>query len=159
MGVEMFGVAGESFGSTLGWRKVAVLKSRLALDCCKYMKINFGGDDLLNSYIEFYEKENKEYRDKHGYTDDVVFEELVDYVKATGIFVPFVDATWEEIDTLINDNLWLIMQPGEANDEVLDMKERLQELGYFKSGAALSNIYNETCVGKSEVIPASEWAC
>ena len=146
VGVEMFGVKGDLFSAKLSKAEVSVLKFRLALDCCRYMRISSGWGELLGSYIKYYEHEMKEYmEDNLPDMTQAEFEELVIYVKETGVFVPFVAATWEEIDTLINDNLWLIMQPGEANDEVLNMKERLQELGYFRSGAELSNQYNDTC--------------
>ena len=38
------------------------------------------------------------------------------------------------------------LQRGSKNDEVLAMKERLRDLGYFKKNADLSNSYNDTCV-------------
>lgn len=38
------------------------------------------------------------------------------------------------------------LQSGNSGAEVLAMKERLQELGYFTAGAELSDRYNATCV-------------
>lgn len=38
------------------------------------------------------------------------------------------------------------LKRGSKGDEVLEMKKRMQELGYFTAGAELSNAYNDTCV-------------
>lgn len=37
------------------------------------------------------------------------------------------------------------LKKGSKGSDVLAMKERLQELGYFKKGAEMSNVYNDTC--------------
>lgn len=38
------------------------------------------------------------------------------------------------------------LKQGSKGTDVLEMKKRMQELGYFKKGAELSNVYNGTCV-------------
>lgn len=38
------------------------------------------------------------------------------------------------------------LQKGDKGIEVIQMKERLQSLGYFRAGAELSDTYNDTCV-------------
>ena len=143
---EQFGAQGDSFGAKLERKEVAVLKFRLVIDCCRYMEIKSGKSNFVSRRKAFYEEQYGIYKDKYWEGTAEEFEEFVESAKATGMFTPFVDATWKEIDTLISNNLWLMLQPGTANDEVLEMKERLQELGYFRSGAELSNKYNDTCV-------------
>lgn len=38
------------------------------------------------------------------------------------------------------------LHSGDSSNEVLEMKVRMQELGYFRAGATLSESYNATCV-------------
>ena len=38
------------------------------------------------------------------------------------------------------------LKKGSKGDDVLTMKLRLQELGYFKANADVSNVFNDTCV-------------
>lgn len=45
-----------------------------------------------------------------------------------------------------NENVYVTLTKGNKGNAVLEMKKRLQELGYFKAGAEISNIYNDTCV-------------
>ena len=40
------------------------------------------------------------------------------------------------------------LKKGNKGTEVLDMKKRLRELGYFKANSKLSNEYNDTCVSR-----------
>ena len=47
-----------------------------------------------------------------------------------------------DVPTIVYETL----QRGNKSEDVLAMKERLRELGYFKKNADLSNSYNDSCV-------------
>ncbi len=65
---------------------------------------------------------------------------ITDYIDYLGSSVPMV--TCEEVTIRQYEPL----QKGDKGEEVVQMKARLQELGYFRAGAELSDSYNDTCV-------------
>lgn len=65
---------------------------------------------------------------------------IADYLEYHGASVPMIvcdEAKIQQYDPL---------QKGDKGAEVVQMKERLQTLGYFRAGAELSDAYNDTCV-------------
>ena len=65
---------------------------------------------------------------------------IADYLEYHGASVPVIacdEAKVQQYDPL---------QKGDKGAEVVQMKERLQALGYFRAGAELSDTYNDTCV-------------
>lgn len=67
-----------------------------------------------------------------------------------GIISEYVQYSGSEIPVVACDEVVIQqyepLKKGDKGDEVLAMKERMQELGYFSANAELSNAYNDTCV-------------
>ncbi len=79
-------------------------------------------------------------------------------------FVMYCGKNWMELDILetasdheflwqgalsgedTNENTYITLQNGDTGKDVLNLKLRLQELGYFLAGATVSDSYNATCV-------------
>lgn len=64
---------------------------------------------------------------------------IIDYIDYNGNPIPSIDCnevTLHQYDPL---------QRGDKGPEVLEMKERMRTLGYFRANAELSDSYNDTC--------------
>lgn len=82
--------------------------------------------------------------------------DAVEGIMTTVYFLPFDyrtyentngDLVWATIGTIVGrvEAAYETLYGGCRGDAVIRLKVRLQELGYFSSGAALSDVYNDTC--------------
>jgi len=91
---------------------------------------------------------------------------IVDDMRVEGYILPLDYSTYPNVEDramwaifcAIGNNIDVSIMPlgqGDRGAEVLAMKQRLQELGYFTAGAALSNAYNGTCVERVKQFQAN----
>lgn len=93
-------------------------------------------------------------RDSYQYSNSIFYQKWtgiqtlseLDWRIVEILYSPEVEAGMTETEIYKAFNLLPVSKEGDADDVVLRMKKRLQELGYFRSGVELSNRYNDTCV-------------
>ena len=73
-----------------------------------------------------------------------------DKLNCKGAISEYVDYRNNSIPKVSCDEISIMkyepLKKGDTGAEVLEMKKRMQALGYFKAGAELSDAYNDTCV-------------
>jgi hypothetical protein len=105
LGEEQNGVRGEALEGEQKSDIVALLKARVARDCCEYLLVKTG-DDKFAILVEGYQLEVDDYTQDKWISKGKSVEELeAEYakVKSVGLITPFV-ATWPEIDAALVGN-------------------------------------------------------
>jgi len=70
---------------------------------------------------------------------------ITEYVEYQETLIPLITCDQAEL------RLYEPLQKGDKGEEVIEMKERLRELGYFRAGAELSDSYNDTCAERVQL--------